>query len=124
MNIPIRSSATDDAYGEAGRWITRTVLPAGLLTGGLALSARAAEAAYSVSVKHRTPTITGNSARQPNFFTAGGHSLSAVAAVQLDRATERSPCAQRGCIRRCGIRRRVTPHTSDQPTQKGITHVP
>ena len=43
--------------------ITRTVLAAGLLTGGLATSAQAADAASpSVSITHRTLTITGTAA--------------------------------------------------------------
>jgi hypothetical protein len=43
--------------------ITRTVLAAGLLTAGLATGAQAAHAAGpTVSIRHRTLTITGTAA--------------------------------------------------------------
>jgi Ca2+-binding RTX toxin-like protein len=46
----------------AGRRLVRTAVAAGLLTGGLAVSAQAAQAASPVKIKHHTLTITGTAA--------------------------------------------------------------
>jgi Ca2+-binding RTX toxin-like protein len=66
MNVPIRSSAATGGFGGASRRITRTVLAAGLLAGGLAVSAQAAHAAGhgagSVSISHHTLTVAGTAA--------------------------------------------------------------
>ena len=69
MNLSLRSSAAAGGFGGASRRMTRTALAAGLLTGGLAVSAQAADARHPVnvkhptaSIKHRTLTITGTAA--------------------------------------------------------------
>jgi Ca2+-binding RTX toxin-like protein len=67
MTILSRSSDAADNFGGHGRPITRTLLAAGLLSGALAAGAQSAQAAQpahpiSVTVKHRTLTITGSAA--------------------------------------------------------------
>jgi Ca2+-binding RTX toxin-like protein len=62
MNLSDGSSAAVDGLGGIRRRVITTALAAGLLTGGLAVGAQAADAAYSVHIKHRTLTITGNAA--------------------------------------------------------------
>jgi hypothetical protein len=43
-------------------WLVRSAPAAGLLSGGLALGAQAADASYAVGVKNRTLIIKGNGA--------------------------------------------------------------
>jgi Ca2+-binding RTX toxin-like protein len=61
MNNPLRPSAAAVGFGGTSRRrIGRTVLAAGLLTGGLAANAQAAHVADSVHVKHRTLIVQGS----------------------------------------------------------------
>jgi Ca2+-binding RTX toxin-like protein len=61
MNRSVKSPVVSGSGGASHR-ITRTILAAGLLSGGLALSAQAADAASFVSVNHRTLIVQGSSA--------------------------------------------------------------
>jgi Ca2+-binding RTX toxin-like protein len=62
MHLPNEPAVAPGGSGRAARLLGKTAVAAGLLTGGLAVSAQAAHAADTVKVKHHTLTITGDAA--------------------------------------------------------------
>jgi Ca2+-binding RTX toxin-like protein len=62
MHVPNTGAVASGGSRRARRRLAKTALAAGLLTGGLAVNAQAAQAANTVKIKHHTLTIRGTEA--------------------------------------------------------------